>query len=110
MRRGGFLEEMDGFIYVMKERYLRTFPCPSRVLCLREGVLRRGLMGRFGRIPEPEDIIGSVLVKEGEVQPETYQDMPTYRFVTREGPMKLSPFLLEKLREKIREKAGTEKV
>jgi hypothetical protein len=66
-------------------------------------LLRTGVDCRFGRIPEPEDIIGSVLVKEGELQPETYQAMPTYRFVTREGPMKLSPFLLERLREKLRE-------
>lgn len=60
-------------------------------------------MSRFGRIPEPEDIIGSVLVKEGNIQPETYQAMPTYRFVTRDGPMKLSAFLLDRLREKLKE-------
>jgi len=55
----------------------------------------------FGRIPEPEDIIGSVLVQGGELRAETYQPMPTYRLVTPEGPMKLSPFLLQKLREKL---------
>jgi len=60
-------------------------------------------MSRFGRIPEPEDIIGSVLVKEGNIQPETYQAMPTYRFVTRDGSMKLSAFLLDRLREKLKE-------
>ena len=60
--------------------------------------------GRFGQIPEPEDIIGSVLVKEGKIQPETYQAMPTYRFVTREGPMKLSAFLLQKLRDRLKER------
>ena len=57
---------------------------------------------RFGRIPETEDIIGSVLVKSNEIQPETYQAMPTYRLVTPQGPMKLSAFLLEKLREKLK--------
>jgi hypothetical protein len=57
---------------------------------------------RFGRIPEPEDIIGSVLVQNGELQAETYQPMPTYRLVTREGPMKLSSYLLERLREKLK--------
>jgi hypothetical protein len=49
-----------------------------------------------------DDIIGSVLVKNNEIQPETYQPMPTYRLVTPEGPMKLSSFLLEKLREKLK--------
>jgi hypothetical protein len=61
------------------------------------------LMGRFGRIPGTEDIIGSILVEKNQLQPETYQPMPTYRFVTREGPMKLSDFLLGKLREKLKE-------
>lgn len=48
-----------------------------------------------------DDIIGSVLVKNNEIQPETYQPMPTYRLITPDGPMKLSSFLLEKLREKL---------
>ena len=58
-------------------------------------------LNRFGRIPEPEDIIGSVLVQDNVLQPETYQAMPTYRFVTPTGPMKLSDFLLEKLRAEL---------
>jgi len=41
-------------------------------------------------------------VKEGEILPGTYQAAPTYRLMTREGPMKLSEFLLEKLREKLK--------
>jgi hypothetical protein len=57
---------------------------------------------RFGRIPETEDIIGSVLVKGNKIQGDTYQPMPTYRLVTRDGPMKLSDFLLERLRERLR--------
>lgn len=59
--------------------------------------------GRVGRIPETEDIIGSVLVREHKILPETYQAMPTYRLVTPMGPMKLSAFLLEKLRERLKE-------
>ena len=57
--------------------------------------------GSFGRIPEVEDIIGSVLVKEGKVLPETYEGLSTYRLVTTSGPMKLSDFMLGKLREKL---------
>jgi hypothetical protein len=41
-------------------------------------------------------------VKEGEVKAETYQEAPTYRLMTREGPMKLSEFLLEKLRAQLK--------
>ena len=84
---------MDGFIYVMNGHCRRKSPFL--------GVLTR----RFGRIPETEHIIGSVLVKNNQLQPETYQAMPTYRFVTREGPMKLSDFLLEKLRARLKNEA-----
>jgi len=58
--------------------------------------------GRFGRIPEVEDIIGSVLVKDGKILPETYEGLSTYRLVTTAGPMKLSEFMLGKLREKLK--------
>ena len=49
-----------------------------------------------------EDIIGSVLVKEGKIMPETYEGLNTYRFVTTTGPMKLSEFMLGKLRDKLK--------
>ena len=94
MMQGHYKLEMDGFIYVMNERCQRKLPHFVVVLT-----------GRFGRIPEAEDIIGSVFVKDNEVQPETYQKMPTYRLVTRQGPMKLSDFLLEKLRARLKELA-----
>jgi hypothetical protein len=56
----------------------------------------------FGRIPETEDIIGSVFCKDGVVKKETYEPCLTYRFITSTaGPMKLSPFLLGRLRERL---------
>ena len=71
----------------------------------------------FGRIPEPEDIFGSVEVdgegrfvdgdgKEGEGKSELrgrYQSSGTYRVVTKEGVFGLSAFLREKLVERLRE-------
>ncbi|KAG0185464.1 hypothetical protein DFQ28_009280 [Apophysomyces sp. BC1034] len=44
----------------------------------------------WGRIPSPEDIIGSVLVKDGVIQPGTYQPMPAHRLVTANGIFQLS--------------------
>ncbi|KAI9262211.1 hypothetical protein BDA99DRAFT_438899 [Phascolomyces articulosus] len=44
----------------------------------------------WGRIPFPEDIIGSVLVQNGIIQPDTYQAMPTHRLATSSGFMQLS--------------------
>lgn len=44
----------------------------------------------WGRIPKPEDIIGSVLLQDGQIQAGTYQAMPAYRLVTNKGLMQLS--------------------
>ncbi|KAI9491172.1 hypothetical protein BDB00DRAFT_834084 [Zychaea mexicana] len=44
----------------------------------------------WGRIPYPEDIIGSVLVQKGVIQPDTYQPMPAHRLVTSNGILQLS--------------------
>ncbi|GAB5586538.1 hypothetical protein Unana1_01438 [Umbelopsis nana] len=44
----------------------------------------------WGRIPLPEDIFGSVLLNKGVIQPQTYQRMPSHRFVTSNGLFKLS--------------------
>lgn len=44
----------------------------------------------WGRIPMPEDIIGSVLLKDGAIQPHTYQEMPAHRLVTNHGIFQLS--------------------
>lgn len=40
----------------------------------------------FGRIPDPEDIFGSVLVDgNGQIQQEGYEECSSYRLVTNEG-------------------------
>ncbi|KAH8550120.1 hypothetical protein BGW37DRAFT_500223 [Umbelopsis sp. PMI_123] len=44
----------------------------------------------WGRIPLPEDIFGSVLLSKGSIQPNTYQRMPSHRFVTSNGLFQLS--------------------
>ncbi|KNE66015.1 hypothetical protein AMAG_10292 [Allomyces macrogynus ATCC 38327] len=52
----------------------------------------------WGRIPDPDDIIGSVqLDGEGKIQAHSYQPMPTHRIVSNHGLFQLSPFLHEKL-------------
>lgn len=56
----------------------------------------------FGRIAWPEDILGSVEVNgEGEVVGQV-QPSGTYRVVTNEGILGLSPFLREKLIERLK--------
>jgi hypothetical protein len=81
----------EGWVHLCDERAL-----PPYIRCLRDCP-----DDRFGRTPAPEDIIGSVCVKENKLHPDTYEAMPTYRLVTPEGPMKLSSFLLGKLRERL---------
>ncbi|KAG5998523.1 hypothetical protein E4U43_002400 [Claviceps pusilla] len=56
----------------------------------------------FGRIAWPEDILGSVEVNgEGEVVGQV-QPSGTYRVITNEGILGLSPFLREKLIERLK--------
>ncbi|KAI9368631.1 hypothetical protein BJX61DRAFT_537110 [Aspergillus egyptiacus] len=60
----------------------------------------------YGRIPWPEDIFGSLEVDgNGQFVGETgnYQPSGTYRLITRDGILGLSPFLREKLVKKLRE-------
>ena len=60
----------------------------------------------FGRVAWPEDIFGSLEVDgQGNFVDGTgrYQQAGTYRMVTREGVLKLSPFLREKLVERLKE-------
>ncbi|KAK1749959.1 hypothetical protein QBC47DRAFT_394848 [Echria macrotheca] len=57
----------------------------------------------FGRIAWPEDIIGSVEVDGKGMIIGNYQPSGTYRIVTNEGILGLSPFLREKVIARLRE-------
>ncbi|KAM7195452.1 hypothetical protein V8F20_007511 [Naviculisporaceae sp. PSN 640] len=57
----------------------------------------------FGRIAWPEDILGSVEVDGRGNIIGNYQPSGTYRIVTNQGVLGLSPYLLEKLVSKLRE-------
>ncbi|KAH8785075.1 hypothetical protein F5883DRAFT_707998 [Diaporthe sp. PMI_573] len=64
----------------------------------------------FGRIAWPEDIFGSVEVdNKGNVEG-NFQTSGTYRIVTNEGILGLSPFLTEKLTARLREEEAKERV
>ncbi|EQL03674.1 hypothetical protein G6O67_003701 [Ophiocordyceps sinensis] len=56
----------------------------------------------FGRIAWPEDILGSVEVDRGGRVVGRVQASGTYRLVTNEGILGLSPFLREKLVDRLR--------
>jgi hypothetical protein len=51
----------------------------------------------WGRVADPEDILGSVLVQNQKMVPNTFEPMPTHRLFTRQGIFKLDPYLLENL-------------
>lgn len=64
----------------------------------------------YGRIAWPEDIFGSLEVDgQGNFVGEKgeYQPSGTYRIVTREGILGLSPFLREKLVERLRKEEAS---
>jgi hypothetical protein len=64
----------------------------------------------FGRIADPQDIFGSVLVDgDGKIVSGTWEENRTYRIVTSEGGvMKLSPYLAEKVREALKKEEAKE--
>ncbi|KAJ6511284.1 hypothetical protein C8R47DRAFT_964128 [Mycena vitilis] len=59
----------------------------------------------LGRIGDPDDIIATVLVQDGEIQAETYQAMSSYRICTSDGPTQLTPGLAKKLQAILEERA-----
>ncbi|UKZ63522.1 uncharacterized protein TrAtP1_004751 [Trichoderma atroviride] len=63
----------------------------------------------FGRIAWPEDILGSVEVDEAGEVVGKLQPSGTYRAVTKEGILGLSPFLRGKLIDRLRQEEAKEK-
>ncbi|TFK79563.1 hypothetical protein K466DRAFT_606054 [Polyporus arcularius HHB13444] len=53
----------------------------------------------LGRIGDPDDIIASVRVENGEIMAETYQPMPSYRLATSDGVLQLTEGLAARLTE-----------
>lgn len=60
----------------------------------------------WGRINFPEDIIGSVQLKDGHIQEGTYQPMPTHRIITNDGIFRLSEPLKNCVVEAAKKKAS----
>lgn len=55
-------------------------------------------MPALNRIPDPEDILGCVMVEGGKILPNTYQSMPTYRVVSGDsGPPTLRDSIYKRL-------------
>ncbi|KAI0649914.1 hypothetical protein C8Q79DRAFT_901051 [Trametes meyenii] len=63
----------------------------------------------LGRIGDPDDIIASVRVEEGQILAETYQPMPAYRLCTSDGVLQLTEGLALRLVEVLRAKVLEEK-
>ncbi|KAL0578539.1 hypothetical protein V5O48_003440 [Marasmius crinis-equi] len=62
----------------------------------------------LGRIGDPDDIIATVLVEEGQILSDSYQVMPAYRLATADGVTQLTPGLAEKLKTVLAERADKE--
>lgn len=54
------------------------------------------------RVPDPSDIIASILIQEGKVVPESYEPSPTYRLVTMDGLLQLPEGLGNRLVEALK--------
>lgn len=47
----------------------------------------------WGRVNDPEDIFGTVLVNDGKIMKDTYEAMPTHRLVSPNGLFQLNDFM-----------------
>ncbi|OSD01041.1 hypothetical protein PYCCODRAFT_1436823 [Trametes coccinea BRFM310] len=63
----------------------------------------------LGRIGDPDDIIASVRVENGEILPETYQPMPSYRVCTGDGVLQLTEGLAQRLVEVLQARVREER-
>ncbi|KAI0324572.1 hypothetical protein GY45DRAFT_1288675 [Cubamyces sp. BRFM 1775] len=63
----------------------------------------------LGRIGDPDDIIASVRVENGEILAETYQPMPSYRLCTSDGVLQLTEGLAKRLVEVLQAKTQQER-
>ncbi|RKP10889.1 hypothetical protein THASP1DRAFT_12196, partial [Thamnocephalis sphaerospora] len=61
----------------------------------------------WGRIPDAEDIIGSVEVRDGLILPGSFQPMPVHRLVSSNGVFLLSKPLQATLLARLHELAQT---
>lgn len=87
IQKAGAMQTVEGWMHIHDERNLPA----------------------LNRIGEPDDIIGTVLVENSEIRPETYQPMPAYRLVTADGLMQLTPGLAQKLKDTLAKIAEAEK-
>ncbi|KAG1819259.1 uncharacterized protein BJ212DRAFT_1446306 [Suillus subaureus] len=70
---------------------------------IQTGLRENRNLPALGRIGNPDDIIASVLVRDskvsfGDILPDTYQPMPSYRLCTSDGPTLLTEGLAVKLK------------
>jgi hypothetical protein len=55
----------------------------------------------FGRVADPEDILGTIALDDGVMIPGTYEPMPTHRLYTSNGLFQLNDFLYSRLLESL---------
>ncbi|KAJ3058097.1 hypothetical protein HDU98_005814, partial [Podochytrium sp. JEL0797] len=56
----------------------------------------------WGRVSDPEDLIGAVLLENGKIVPNSFEPTYTHRIVSTNGLFQLSEELHEKLVERLR--------
>jgi hypothetical protein len=88
-------EEKDGCIFMV------SYSCILSPSLSHKSPLDKRVTPALGRIPDPEDIIGTVLVRDGKVVKGTYEPMPSYRVVTADGPTVLSEDMEKRLMESL---------
>ena len=58
----------------------------------------------YGRVADPEDILGVVRVHQGKLVPNSYEKMPTHRLLSMNGVFQLTDFLSQQLLRELENK------
>lgn len=119
-RQNRLIGEFNALLHqVIRENYMQDESLHSQAQYQRDGFIHIGgklLQTRLvcggsrldernppfaGRIPDVEDIIGSVQINDGKVQPDTYQPNPSHRILSLNGVFILTDHLMKKLKERL---------
>lgn len=102
-------QENPRFLELLHESIANTLATPGSDPLIENEAAQRGEgwlhindqrnIAALNRVGDPDDIIGTVMVRDGKILASTYQPMPSYRVCTSDGLTRLSDGLNSRLLE-----------
>ncbi|KAI0772883.1 hypothetical protein BD413DRAFT_36346 [Trametes elegans] len=109
VQKNGAIQTREGWMHIHGTPARAPRSASVRVCASRPAWIDNRNIPALGRIGDPDDIIASVRVENGEVLSETYQPMPSYRLCTSDGVVQLTEGLAQRLLEVVKARVGEER-